>query len=120
MVTGYLEPGALEETLCRARLVVFPYERGDASGALSWAIAVGAPVAASALPAFRELREAGAGIELLPASDAEAGPMLDALGGDIERLEALAARNRRYAALHTYGASAAGLASLFRRLAAPR
>jgi glycosyltransferase involved in cell wall biosynthesis len=119
-VTGYLETEAFAETLSRARLVVLPYERGGASGALSWAIAVGAPVVASDLPAFRELRDAGAGLELLPTSDAEAGPLLEALCADAGRLGALAQRNREYAAGHGYRDSASVLTAVIRQLAAGR
>lgn len=113
-VTGYLDSAALEEALARATLVVLPYERGGSSGALAWAIAVGAPVATSDLPGFRELRAIGAGLELLPPG--EVGPLLEALCGDAGRLEALAERNRGYAASHSFAVATRATADLFRRI----
>jgi glycosyltransferase involved in cell wall biosynthesis len=117
-VTGYLPRPDMEECLLRACLAVLPYRWAEGSGALSWAIALGLPVAAADLPAFREVAEAGAGIHLLPSEEpGDWGARIGALLRDSERLSQLGRLNRSFAARCSMSAAGDTLARLIRRLA---
>jgi glycosyltransferase involved in cell wall biosynthesis len=117
-ITGYLPRAGMDALLARASLAVFPFRRASGSSSASWAVAVGTPAAATDLPAFRDMVEVGAGLELLPADDphAWAGRIADLLADPV-RLAALAARNRAHAAACGFGRLAAHCADLYRRLA---
>lgn len=116
-ITGFLDRDSIEQHLATASAAVFPYRRASGSGALTWAIGIGSPIVASDLPAFRELRKRGAGVELVPAGDPAAwAAALRALGTDPDRRAALSNRNRTYAARHGYPQAAERLAELVRSL----
>lgn len=68
--TGYLDDDALDELLCSATVVVFPYTAVTQSGAMNRAISLGCPVVASDLPGLRCDVPHVCG--LVPAGDAEA------------------------------------------------
>lgn len=118
-ITGFLPRGEVEELLASSTLAVFPYQRSSGSGSVTWAVGTGTPVLAADLPAFRELRDAGAGLELVRGSDPEA--LRQAIRGLVSnrgRLKSLSQRSRSYSARHGYPQMAARTASLFQSILA--
>jgi glycosyltransferase involved in cell wall biosynthesis len=117
-IAGYLSREELESLVCRHAMAVFPYERAEGSGSLALSIGLGMPVAATDLPSFREMREAGAGIEFLPRETPERwASVLQTLHDDPSRLERLAQVNRGFALSNSYEHAATQLAALFRSIA---
>ncbi|MGL5168958.1 MAG: glycosyltransferase [Afipia sp.] len=66
-ITGYIPISEVESTLDSADIVLAPYtEHGPAgSSALSWALAKGKPIIASAVQAFREIGEQTGAVKLV-------------------------------------------------------
>lgn len=117
--TGYCPEPDMEAELARATLAVLPFHRAAASSSLAWAIACGTPVVAAGLPAFREIADSGAGIEVVDGRDADLWACRFAeLAGDHDRLRELSAASRRYAADRDDEAVAAAHADLYAGLAA--
>lgn len=116
-ITGYLSRGEMERHMSRATMAVFPFRRTAGSSSIAWAVAAGMPVAASDLPAVRSMRQAGAGIELIPTGDmgtwaARLGDLLR----DRASLSTLAQRNRAYARSCGFDRLAASIAGIYRSL----
>ena len=117
--TGYCSEADVEAELARATLAVLPFHRAAASSSLAWAIACGTPVIAADLPAFREVADSGAGIELVDGRDADLWARRFAeLAGDHDRLRELSASSRTYAEGRDDEAIAAAHADLYADLAA--
>ena len=120
-ITGYLDRAELERLASTATMAVFPFERVTGSGSLTWAIGLGMPVVASDLLPFRELAEAGAGLELLPLHQRDTwADRISALLVSPDRLAALGSANDRYRRSHGYDQLAGRLRDLFARLSNPR
>lgn len=116
-MTGYLDRVEMERTMARAKIAVFPYRWVSGSGAMAWAIGMGMPVVASDLPPFRMVKEAGAGIELVPPDESMRwGEVIEALLNQPDRLQALAQKNIQYAEKYSYERTAEVHAELFRSL----
>jgi glycosyltransferase involved in cell wall biosynthesis len=117
-ITGYLPRDEMEALLAQASLAVLPFRRASGSSSVAWAVAVGLPVVATDLPAFRDMAEDGAGMELLPTDARDTwAARVTALLADPARLSALAAQNRRHAECCDFEHLAADYAAIYRRLA---
>lgn len=116
--TGYCPEADVESELARATMAVLPFHRAAASSSLGWAVACETPVVAADLPAFAEVAEDGAGVDLIAGRDADRwADRLAELAGDHDRLGRLATASRRYSADRSDAAVAAAHAEIFRELA---
>jgi glycosyltransferase involved in cell wall biosynthesis len=96
-ITGHLTRAEMEASLADATLAVFPFRHTAGSSSIAWAMAVGLPVLATALPSIQRLVESGAGIVTLPDDEAQWSDWLDELLSDQERLQALSRKNLDHA-----------------------
>lgn len=116
-ITGYLSRDAMEQVLAKATLAVFPFRRTAGSSSVAWAAAVGTPIVATALPALCSMKQAGAGIETLPADDNTTwADILDHLLDAPDRLLSLSEKNIQYAGVRSYAHLGSQMADLFRTL----
>lgn len=106
-ISGYRSRAELEEMMTLAELAVFPYQQVTGSGAVAWAVGMGMPVAVTDQDAFRELRQTGCGLALLPGGKPDQWPdLVGSLLDDRERLQRLARTNTRFSSLNGYDATA--------------
>lgn len=117
----FIPDGELAGRVARADIVVFPYRRIDASGALAVAAQAGRPVLATAVGGFAE-PPASTHLRLVPPEDAVAlAAALEELIADPAARERLAAASRALAAtLPTWPSFARGCLEIYRRLGAAR
>jgi glycosyltransferase involved in cell wall biosynthesis len=107
---GYVNEPTLYGVLGRAAAAVAPFRDAPGSGSVARMIGAGVPVVATDRPSLRELRDAGAGLELVP--DAGPGAVRAAVAGllaDPGRAARLAAANREYAGRHGFDRLAAAV-----------
>lgn len=71
-ITGYLSDAEIALAMAAADVVLVPHHIANGSYSVMIALAHGRPVLASDLACFRDLAEAGAGVELFPPGDAAA------------------------------------------------
>lgn len=117
----FIPDAELADRLARADIVVFPYRKIDASGALTLAAQAGRPILATAVGGFTEPPAAGR-LRLLPPEDAEAlGSALEELVEEPAARDHLAAMSREFAAmLPTWPDFARACLDIYRRLGAAR
>ncbi len=72
IITGYLDKDAFDSALRASDVFLLPYGEVSASGSLARCVGAGAPIVAQDCDSFREIRDEGAGIELLDTSDTTA------------------------------------------------
>lgn len=116
-MTGYLSSQEMEALLAQAAIAVFPFRQSLGSASIAWAVAMGMPVVATDLPAVRDMKEAGAGIELLSKDNqASWASQIEQLLHDRKRLIGLAEMNQQYAQTFSYARTAEKVAEIYRCL----
>jgi glycosyltransferase involved in cell wall biosynthesis len=118
-ISGHLSRNDMESRMAEAALAVFPFRHTAGSSSIAWAMGVGLPVVTTDLPAARGLLEAGAGITLLPAEDAQWDDWLAALLANGPRLQLLSRKNLNHSRRHDFGALARKVADIYRAMIEP-
>jgi FkbM family methyltransferase len=123
-VRGFVPASELAAYQEAADVCLAPYKRGtplSASGSVTWALASGKPVIASALPAFIELRDYIDCLEVVaPDSPRELAHAVERLASDPDRVQQLVFQAHRYCSVHSWEATARTHAQLYERLARSR
>jgi FkbM family methyltransferase len=123
-VRGFVPASELAAFQSAADICLAPYRRGtpmSASGGVTWALASGKPVIASALPAFVELRDYVECLEVVtPDAPRELAQTVRRLTDDPGRAQELVFQAHRYCSLHSWEATATAHAALYERVCRQR
>ena len=121
---GFVEADELAAYQEAADICLAPYRRGtplSASGSITWALASGKPVIASALPSFLELRDYIGCLEVVtPDAPRELAQAIERLVHEPDRAQELVFQAHRYCSLHSWEATADAHAQLYQRLTTRR
>ena len=115
---GFLSPGELTSVLMRSDVAVAPFRDATGSGSLGHILASGLPVIASDLEAIRPLRDAGAGIVLIPPGEIPSlAKAVTNLLGQPRLIAELRGLNLQFAQRHSFDKLARELTPIIRDLA---
>jgi glycosyltransferase involved in cell wall biosynthesis len=115
-ITGFLDEPALAAVLARSRLVLAPHREATGSYSITLPLAAGRAVVASDLACFREIREEGACLTLVPPGDAGAlAQEIHRLIQNRDEITQLEQAARGYAAQRTWAAAAERTLAVYER-----
>jgi glycosyltransferase involved in cell wall biosynthesis len=115
-ITGFLAEETLAAILERSRLVLAPHREATGSYSITLPLAAGRATVASDLACFREIRDEGDCLTLVPAGDAAAlAREIGRLLQDSTELARLEARAREYAGRRTWAAVAERTVAVYER-----
>jgi glycosyltransferase involved in cell wall biosynthesis len=103
---GYLSEPELTAVLLRADVAVAPFRQVTGSGSVARLVAAGVPVIATDLRPLRELRDAGAGVELVTGDAVAVRAAVAAVLTDGQLADDLRAANCAFSAARGFGALA--------------
>jgi glycosyltransferase involved in cell wall biosynthesis len=107
IATGFLEEGAMTAVLRRASVGWAPFRVATGSGSIGRLLAPGLPTVASDVPSIRDVRDFGAGIELVPPGrDEELAAATNRLLADPDHAAQLSSWSEAYCKQQTFGALA--------------